>query len=237
MKFTFLKAEWRKLAVANYSIDPEILRKYIPNNTELDLWGEKCYVSLVGFMFLNTRILRIKVPFHINFEEVNLRFYVKHLENGVWKRGAVFIKELVPKSALTFVANTLYKEHYQTVPMNHTWIENEKEIEVNYNWEMSKSNQSFIVKAENKLIEIPEGSEAEFITEHYWGYSKISQNKTFEYEVTHPRWKMYPVKEFQIEVDFKLNYGSEFELLNHLQPVSVLLAEGSKITVKNKKTI
>ncbi len=237
MKFTFLKAEWRKLAVANYSIDPEILREYVPNNTELDLWGGKCYVSLVGFMFLNTRILRIKVPLHINFEEVNLRFYVKHLENGVWKRGVVFIKELVPKSALTFVANTLYKEHYQTVPMNHTWIENEKEIEVNYNWEMSKSNQSFIVKAENKLIEIPEGSEAEFITEHYWGYSKISQNKTFEYEVTHPRWKMYPVKDFQIEVDFKLNYGSDFELLNHLQPVSVLLAEGSKITVKNKKTI
>ena len=237
MKFTFLKAEWRKLAVANYSIDPEILREYVPNNTELDLWGGKCYVSLVGFMFLNTRILRIKVPLHINFEEVNLRFYVKHLENGVWKRGVVFIKELVPKSALTFVANTLYKEHYQTVPMNHTWIENEKEIEVNYNWDMSKSNQSFIVKAENNLVEIPEGSEAEFITEHYWGYSKISQNKTFEYEVTHPRWKMYPVKEFQIEVDFKLNYGSDFELLNHLQPVSVLLAEGSKITVKNKKTI
>jgi uncharacterized protein YqjF (DUF2071 family) len=237
MKFTFLKAEWRKLAIANYSIDPEILKKYVPTNTELDLWGGKCYVSLVGFMFLNTKILGIKVPLHINFEEVNLRFYVKHLENGVWKRGVVFIKELVPKSALTFVANSLYKEHYQTVPMNHTWIENEKELEVNYNWEMNKSNQSFIVKAENNLLEIPEESEAEFITEHYWGYSKISDNKTVEYEVTHPRWKMYPAKEFQIDVDFQINYGSDFECMNQQKPISVFLIEGSEITVKNKKTI
>jgi uncharacterized protein len=237
MKFTFLTAEWRKLAIANYSIDPLTLKKYVPKNTELDLWGGKCYVSLVGFMFLNTRILGVKVPFHINFEEVNLRFYVKHLENGIWKRGVVFIKELVPKAALTSVANTLYKEHYQTVPMNHNWIENENEIEVNYNWEMDRTIQSFIVKSENNLVEIPEGSDAEFITEHYWGYSKISENKTFEYEVTHPRWKMYPVKEFQIEVDFKLNYGSDFEVLNQLQPVSVFLAEGSRTTVKNKKTI
>ncbi len=237
MKFTFLKAEWRKLAIANYSINPDILKKYLPSNTELDLWEGKCYVSLVGFMFLNTKMMGIKVPFHVNFEEVNLRFYVKHLENGVWKRGVVFIKELVPKSALTLVANTLYKEHYQTVPMNHTWIENESEIEVNYNWEMDKSNQSFIVKSENRLLEIPEESEAEFITEHYWGYTKITENKTFEYEVTHPRWKIYTVKEFQLEVDFKLNYGTDFEILNQLQPISVFLAEGSEITVENKKTI
>jgi uncharacterized protein YqjF (DUF2071 family) len=173
MKFTFLKAEWRKLAIANYTIEPETLKKYVPKNTELDLWGGKCYVSLVGFMFLNTKIVGIKIPFHINFEEVNLRFYVKHLENGIWKRGVVFIKELVPKAALTIVANTLYKEHYQTVPMNHNWIENENEIEVNYNWEMDRTIQSIIVKSENNLVEIPEGSEAEFITEHYWTFQNF----------------------------------------------------------------
>ena len=102
---------------------------------------------------------------------------------------------------------------------------------------MDKSNQSFIVKSENRLLEIPEESEAEFITEHFWGYTKITENKTFEYEVTHPRWKIYTVKEFQLEVDFKLNYGTDFEILNQLQPISVFLAEGSEITVENKKTI
>jgi uncharacterized protein YqjF (DUF2071 family) len=65
-------------------------------------------VSLVGFMFVNTKMFGIKIPFLINFEEVNLRFYVKRFENNTWKRGAVFSKEIVPKQALTFVANTFY---------------------------------------------------------------------------------------------------------------------------------
>ena len=116
---SFLKAEWRKLAFANYVVNPEILTKYIPYGTELDLWNDKCYVSLIGFMFLNTKLLGIKIPFHTNFEEVNLRFYVKRFDNGSWKRGVVFIKEIVPKSALTFVANSVYNENYETLPMRH----------------------------------------------------------------------------------------------------------------------
>lgn len=116
---SFLKAEWRKLVLANYTIEPEILSKYVPFGTELDLWNGKCYVSLVGFMFLNTRLLGVKIPFHVNFEEVNLRFYVKRLDRDTWKRGVVFIKEIVPKPALTFVANTVYQENYETLPMQH----------------------------------------------------------------------------------------------------------------------
>ena len=44
-----------------------------------------CYVSLVGFMFKNTRLLNIPIPFHTDFEEVNLRFYVKHFDGNEWK--------------------------------------------------------------------------------------------------------------------------------------------------------
>jgi uncharacterized protein YqjF (DUF2071 family) len=81
---SFLNAEWRKLAIANYVIDPATLANYLPAGTELDLWEGKYYVSLVGFMFKNTKLLGIKIPFHVNFEEVNLRFYVKRFENGMW---------------------------------------------------------------------------------------------------------------------------------------------------------
>lgn len=109
MAKTFLQAEWRKLVMANYAVDKKILEPYLPYQTELDLWKDTCYVSLVGFMFLNTKIKGIKIPFHTHFEEVNLRFYVRYLQNGEWKRGVVFIKEIVPKAALTFVANTIYK--------------------------------------------------------------------------------------------------------------------------------
>src|SRR6187399_3219316 len=122
MRSTFLKAEWRKLIMANYVVDPGLLKDYLPGRTELDLFSGNCYISLVGFLFKNTKIKGIKIPFHTNFEEVNLRFYVRHKDNGTWKRGVVFIKEIVPKPALTFVANTIYKENYVTMPMKHTWI-------------------------------------------------------------------------------------------------------------------
>src|SRR4051812_37339218 len=121
MTNTFLKAEWRKLAMINYAVDKKLLEPYLPRHTELDYWNNTCYVSLVGFMFLNTRIKGVKVPFHINFEEVNLRFYVRYKEAEIWKRGVVFIQEIVPLPALTFVANTIYQEHYQTRPMKHRW--------------------------------------------------------------------------------------------------------------------
>ena len=234
---SFLKAEWRKLAIANYVINPAVLAKYIPPGTELDLWNGNCYVSLVGFMFKNTKLLGLKIPFHINFEEVNLRFYVKRFENGTWKRGVVFIKEIVPKPALAFIANSIYKEHYETMPMLHKWEENDTERIVTYQWKKNKQWQSFKIIAALAPSKIEENSETEFITEHYWGYSKVNENVTNEYEVTHPKWQQYNVKSAEIKVDFGLVYGNDFEFLNNLNPESVMLAEGSEITVEGKRTI
>ena len=237
MSISFLKAEWRKLAIANYEVSPEILEKYLPAFTELDSWNGKHYVSLIGFMFLNTKMLGLKIPFHVNFEEVNLRFYVKFKEGDEWKRGVVFVKELVPKKALTIVANKLYKEHYHAVPMSHSWKIDNETIAVEYGWKINQELQTFSLQAENKPMEIPEGSEAEFITEHYWGYTKVTNSKTYEYEVRHPRWKTYLVKNHSIQVDFRKVYGKDFSFLNSQTPISVMLAEGSEISVENKKNI
>jgi len=230
---SFLKAEWRKLAFANYVVNPEILTKYIPYGTELDLWNGKCYVSLIGFMFLNTKLLGIKIPFHTNFEEVNLRFYVKRFDNNSWKRGVVFIKEIVPKSALTFVANTVYNENYETLPMRHLWKTEEDKRTVEYEWKKNGYWSKFKIEAEVASSEIVANSATEFITEHYWGYAKINDQATNEYEVTHPKWKKYTVKSYEIDVDFKTVYGQEFEFLNNGEPDSVMLAEGSEITVES----
>jgi uncharacterized protein len=234
---SFLQAEWRKLALLNYEVPPSILKESVPNGTELDLWNGKCYVSVVGFMFQNTEILGLKIPCHINFEEVNLRFYVKRKVNNKWRRGVVFIKEIVPKWVLSFVANSVYNEHYQTCPMKHNWTKEEGVYIVEYQWKIHSQWQSISITAEDKRISIQENSEAEFITEHYWGYAKVSEEKTNEYEVTHPRWMQYPVIDHAIDVDFKLNYGNRFAILNEVQPVSVQLAEGSQITVGSKKTL
>ena len=234
---SFLNAEWRKLVMVNYEIDPTVLSEFVPYGTELDLWEGKCYVSLIGFMFLNTKLLGVKIPFHSDFEEVNLRFYVKRLENDIWKRGVVFIKEIVPKPALTWVANTLYNENYETLPMAHKWSSDDNSLTVEYQWKKSNKWSTLRVVADKNQSEIEIGSHTEFITEHYWGYARINEKATNEYEVTHPRWKKYIVQSYDLEVDFESVYGTKFGFLKTLNPKSVFLAEGSEITVESKKKI
>ena len=234
---SFLKAEWRKLAFANYEVNPSFLAAYVPPGTELDLYEGKCFVSLIGFLFLDTKIKGIRIPFHSKVEEVNLRFYVKRFENDTWKRGAVFIKEIVSKPLLTFVANTIYKEHYETMPMKYTWEENTINRSVSYHWRKNKVWQSFKVTAALEPIKIEKNSETEFITEHYWGYAKVNDAVTNEYQVTHPRWEQYIVESSEIIVDFELVYGKDFKFLNTIKPTSIMLIEGSKITIEGKKTI
>lgn len=233
----FLKAEWKNLALFNYEVDAKILEKYLPAGIEIDIWDNKCYVSLVGFMFKNTKFLGLKVPFHVNFEEVNLRFYVKRFENGKWKRGVVFIKEIVPKKAITFIANTLYKEHYETQKMRHEIIENKNTNTFIYQWKNDKEWNTIEIETKKDLSKIEIDSEAEFITEHYFGYTKINEETTFEYEVLHPRWEQFEVLNHRIDIDFEKTYGSDFGFLQSQKPTSVFLAEGSEITVKNKRKI
>jgi uncharacterized protein YqjF (DUF2071 family) len=231
MAADFLTAEWRKLVFANYAIDPEALIRFVPAGTELDFFNGNCYISLVGFKFCNTRLKGFRIPFHTDFEEVNLRFYVCHKANGEWKRGVVFIKEIVPKPAITFVANTIYKENYATMPMDHIWQHTHDSLKVQYRWKSGNWNK-FEVTAENTLENIANGSQEEFITEHYWGYAKASATRTSEYEVVHPKWQVYPVKSYEIEVDFGKVYGSEFGFLSQGKPATVFLSEGSEISVK-----
>lgn len=231
----FLKAEWRKLAIINYEINPDLLLKYLPEGTVLDFYKDKCYISVVGFMFLNTKLLGFPIPFHRNFEEVNLRFYVKKYENKEWKRGVVFIKEIVPKPALSFVANSVYKENYHTMPMKNRIHHKEEELLIQYSWK-DKNWHSIQITAENKMKPMEADSEFEFITEHYYGFTKKG-NRTSEYKVCHPKWECYQVKDYQLEIDFHKIYGKDFEYLTHQEPISVMLAEGSEIEVKTKKYI
>ena len=233
----FLKAEWKNLALFNYEVDAKILEKYVPAGTEIDLWNNKCYVSLVGFMFKNTKVLGLKVPLHVDIEEVNIRFYVKRIENGEWKRGVVFIKEIVPKKAITFIANTLYQEHYETQKMRHEIIENSTTNTFIYQWKSKEKWNTIQLETEKDLTKIRIDSDAEFITEHYFGYTKITKDLTFEYEVQHPRWEQYEVLDHNIDIDFEKTYGEDFKFLQNIKPASVFLAKGSKITVKNKRKL
>ena len=233
---SFLTAEWNNLVMINYTIDPKILEKYVPAGTELDFFEGKCFISSIGFMFENVKLLGLKIPFHSNFEEVNLRFYVKRLENGVWKRGAVFISEIVPKRAISIIANALYNEHYSTLQMKHQIDEGDSEKSFRYEWKRNGKWQKIDVKAAKFPIEIEPNSEAEFITEHYFGYTKVNAIQSYEYEVRHPRWQQLEIIANNSVIDFKL-YGDDFEFINQQNPSSVFLAIGSPISIEGKKVI
>ena len=231
MNNTFLSAEWRNLLMANYAIEPSVLQPYVPAHTELDTYNNIHYVSLVGFLFTNTRVRGISVPFHRTFEEVNLRFYVRYKENGLWKRGVVFIKEIVPKRMITFVANTIYKEKYATHAMQHQWDITAEELKVSYRWKVGSDWNHLTAIAEKEASPVLEGSAEEFITEHYWGYTQISKLITGQYEVSHPKWNIHKVKEYTVQCSVEALYGKAFASALAQPPQSVFLAEGSAIKV------
>ncbi len=223
----FLTARWEDLIMANYAVDPSLLEARLPDGTELDLFEGKCFVSLVAFKFVDTKVLGIPVPFHTDFEEVNLRFYVTRTTKDEVKRGVVFVKEIVPKAMITLVARTLYGEPYETWSMSHK----EEDNELTYTWSDSvTSNRVHVEIAEN--LGVPdEGSQAEFIIEHYWGYTKRGGKRTDEYKVEHPKWELFDINYAEIEVDFAAVYGKEFGFLKDVKPDSLLLAKGSEIAV------
>jgi uncharacterized protein len=233
----FLTAEWNNLIMANYSIDPAVLKSYLPNKTELDLYKGICYVSLIGFMFENTKLLGIKIPFHVNFEEVNLRFYVRYNDNGQWKRGAVFIKEIVPKPAISIIANVLYHEKYSTMRMKHFFTKNNKEINLGYHWKHKGKWNKLEATASTEAVPMQSDSAEEFIAEHYWGYSKYNAQTTCEYAVRHPSWKVHTVKKYLIDCDFTALYGEQFSFLQEAKPDSVFMAQGSAISILKKRNL
>jgi uncharacterized protein YqjF (DUF2071 family) len=223
----FLTAEWRQLAMLNYEIEPSLLAPFVPRGTELDCWNGKTFVSMVGFRFLKTRVLGVPIPFHRDFEEVNLRFYVRRKADDGWRRGVVFIKEIVPRAAIAFIARKFYNEPYIALPMAHRVEAGAAE----YSWHFNGRSNSLKVVTRGEPQELRVGSEAEFITEHYWGYTAQRDGSTLEYRVEHPRWCVWDVQEAELDCDAAGLYGKQFATALSAKPSSAFLAEGSPVSV------
>jgi uncharacterized protein YqjF (DUF2071 family) len=232
VKPVFLKARWENLVMINYEVDPDILFPHLPPYTELDTFNNKTLVSVVGFMFNDTNVFRFRWPYHTNFEEVNLRFYVKHFNGKEWKRGVVFVSEIVPSPIIAFMANKLYHEHYSAKPMRHTTTRTPDEIFLSYEWKHLNKWNKLEVTAETDLQDIRSGSEEEFIFEHYWGYNKYDPTTTIEYGVEHKTWQVQQVKAWKLDCDVASLYGKEFVPFLSTKPNSVFLAKGSEVVIR-----
>jgi uncharacterized protein YqjF (DUF2071 family) len=229
----FLSADWRYLATLTFRIDSAVLIPFVPSGTELDFFEGHTFVSVVGFMFLDTRVLGVAIPLHRDFEEVNLRFYVKRNSPAGWKRGVVFIRELVPKIAIATIARVLYGERYAAVPMKHDIVDNDTRVAVEYGWRRGQGWESIaMTAAAGAPTAVAPNSHEEFITEHYWGYT--SGKRTSEYRVEHPRWRIWPALTAKFNADVASLYGQEFVDALADPPVSQFIAEGSRVQVFRK---
>jgi len=230
----FLTAEWRNLAMLSYAVDPALLQPLVPEGTELDSWNGHTFVSLVGFLFADTRVLGLSVPLHRTFEEVNLRFYVKRTVNGEVRRAVTFVRELVPRSAIALIARLAYNEPYLALPMRHVYgVATNVGVPglVEYGWRFGAGWSHLRVVPMGVGRQVVAGSEEEFITEHYWGYTRQRDGSTVEYRVEHPSWRVWSVAAHEVAGDLAALYGPTFARVLAGAPTSAFLANGSAVSV------
>ncbi len=232
----FLTANWRFLAMLNFVVDPRLITPLVPPGTEINYENSETFVSIVGFLFLDTRILGFPIPLHRDFEEVNLRFYVRKKSADTWRRGVVFVRELVPRRAVALVARAFYGEPYVALPMNHEIEHSDLGVNVEYSWRRGRKWESLKMSASGEPQVIPAGSHAEFITEHYWGYTCMREGCS-EYRAEHPRWKIWEADTFELRADIATLYGAQFAETLSNQPRSAFIADGSPITIERRSIL
>jgi uncharacterized protein len=234
----FLSAEWRDLVMVNYDVDAKLLHDYVPPGTVLDSFDGRTYVSLVGFQFRRTKLFgALPVPFHRDFDEINLRFYVRHKEGNEDRRGVVFIAEIVPKWAIAKVARIVYGENYIRLPMKHRVDTNSSTITAEYEWQQGGAWSKIYVHASGAPAPAADGSLEQFITEHYWGYSKQRNGSSLEYRVEHVPWNVWKSTAAGFEGDATGIYGVELGRVLQRPPDSAFIADGSPVSVLTGKKI
>ncbi|BDS08957.1 hypothetical protein NT6N_39970 [Oceaniferula spumae] len=230
----FLNTHWTDLLVVNYRLDPTaigLLEEHLPAGTELDTYHGDHYVSVVAFEFSKTRIMGIPMPFYRSFPEINLRFYVRRKVNGEWRRGVVFIKEIVPCKLPALIANKVFKENFHVRPLSCETTDKK----LTYRWTENDEAQELQIDRLTELETPNPGSLTEHIIDHYWAYKKITPKVTGEFKVTHRPWKTRPCHNAHINLNLAKVYGKKWA--NALTPVSTFYANGSQVGVTNPKKL
>jgi len=216
----------------NYEVEPSLLGRYVPPGTLLDSFKGRTYLSLVGFRFCSTRLFGyFPVPFHMNFDEVNLRFYVRRKERDDDRRGVAFISEVVPRRAIATTARLVYGENYSCLPMRHRIEAKGRDKTIEYQWRVGNEWCRLFAKTAGIPNHPQEGSFEQFITEHFWGYSMQRGGGCVEYHVRHDPWRVWASVEGGFEGETSALYGNELATVLQRRPDSVFVAEGSSVIV------
>jgi hypothetical protein len=228
----FLSAEWRDLVMLNYEVEPSLLNRYVPPGTVLDSFQGRTYLSLVGFRFCHTKLLGcFPVPFHSNFDEVNLRFYVRRKEGCDDRRGVVFIAEVVPVRAIAATARIVYGENYKHFPMRHRIETEGVSRTAEYQWQLGHDWCGLSAQTLGPPAYPQERSLEQFITEHYWGYATRRSGGCLEYHVSHAPWQVWATANAGFEGDARALYGDDLANVLQRRPDCAFVADGSPVIV------
>jgi uncharacterized protein YqjF (DUF2071 family) len=215
----------------NYQVDGELLKDYVPPGTVLDSFDGRTYITLVGFQFRRTKLFgSLRIPFHADFDEVNLRFYVRRKEDNEERRGVVFIAEIVPQWFVAQIARRAYGENYICLPMKHCISSDGQGKTAEYAWQRDGAWSKLYAHASFAPKPAQNGSLEQFISEHYWGYSRKGSD-SLEYHVSHAPWKLWTSQTAGLEGDVTGVYGSELGKVLQRRPDSAFIAEGSPVVV------
>ena len=236
----FLTARWEDLILVTYRIPADLLTSRIPPGLEAERLPDDppgtAYISLVAFRFLDTKVKGLPVPLHRDFPEVNLRVYVRTIREPK-RRGVLFISELVPKPAITMIANLVYHEHYRTVPME-TQIDNIGDAKRRHVLSIELGERTHKIACTGRLPATSVAADGleDFFKEHTWGFGRDDEGGLVTYRVDHPVWNVFEAPELDLDVNFHELYGDPWSILDGAEPFHVMFAEGSEITVFDRET-
>lgn len=228
--------EWKKVALANYLVPPEVVEKYLPKHTKLDFFNGNCYVSLVGYRYTKIKVADVKVPLIPDFEEIDLRFYVKRFDGAGWRKGTVAISRTLKAPGLNKLGS-LFQGNLSSMPTSEDIEETDHTLDVKYSWQFENDWKYLRVKSSKLASPLQKDSESEFLLERPYVYQQFGDDHTQEIGLQHASWHTYPVEEYSINVDFSKQFDPVFSILNSATPQSVILAEGSVVEIQKGQKI
>jgi uncharacterized protein YqjF (DUF2071 family) len=224
----FLTADWQHVLGVTYAVDEALLAPHLPRGAQIDTLEGSPRVSIVAFRFRHTRLRGVPIPLHVNFSEINLRFYVRLHD----RRAVVFIREFVTRPAIALVAKLSYNEPYRTIRMRDEVLGAREDGLVGVRHRFGRGLRNRLEAWADPEPVVPEpGSAAHWLTHHDLGVGRARDGAARSYEVEHPVWALHEVRSLDVAVDFGALYGSQWAVLADAEPSHVTLAEGSGVAI------
>lgn len=228
MSRPFLTADWLGVLGVTYAVDAARLEPHLPGGAQIDTLEGSPRVSIVAFRFRRTRLRGVPIPLHVNFGEINLRFYVRLHD----RRAVVFIREFVARPAISVVAKLTYNEPYRTIRMRDEVLGPRADGLVGVRHRFGRGLRNRLEAWADPAPVVPGADSAAYwLTHHDLGVGRARDGSARSYEVEHPVWALHEVHALTVEVDFGALYGPQWAFLADAEPSHVTLAEGSAVAI------